>query len=89
MSRIGEKPEPPFGLDMSFDEAMRRFAATKPAEVEAGIKASKQKRLIPLAEGIANAVVQERPPQDRPPRRPARVKREGSPASRKRKLSDD
>lgn len=89
MTRIGEKPEPPFGLDMTFDEAMRRFASTKPAEVEEAIKASKKKRPPLLAGGIANEIGSERPPQDGPPRRPARPKREASSLSRQRKLSDD
>jgi hypothetical protein len=33
-------PEPPLGLDMPFDEALRRFIATKPKEVEENIKQS-------------------------------------------------
>ena len=37
-------PEPPFGLDMPFDEALRRFIATKPDELEANIKRSKKKK---------------------------------------------
>ena len=38
------KPEPPFGLDMPFDEALKRFIGTKPAEVEANIKRAKKKK---------------------------------------------
>jgi len=30
----GRKTEPPLHLDMEFDEALRRFAQTKPEEVE-------------------------------------------------------
>jgi hypothetical protein len=37
-------PEPPFGLDMPFDEALKRFVGTDPAEVEANIKRSKKKK---------------------------------------------
>ena len=37
-------PEPPFGLDMPFDEAMKRFINTDPKEVEANIQRSKKKK---------------------------------------------
>jgi hypothetical protein len=37
-------PEPPFGLDMPFDEALKRFIGADPAEVEANIKRSKKKK---------------------------------------------
>jgi hypothetical protein len=37
-------PEPPFGLDMPFDEALKRFIGTDPNEVEANLKKSKQKK---------------------------------------------
>lgn len=40
----GKKLEPPFGLDMDFEEALRRFARTKPSEVEASIQKSKKKK---------------------------------------------
>jgi len=61
--------EPPLKLDMSFDEAMSRFVATKPEQVDESIKRSKAKK----------------PPQEAPPRRPARSKREMPPGSRTRK----
>jgi hypothetical protein len=34
-------PEPPLRLDMPFDEALKRFIATKPEEVEESIERSK------------------------------------------------
>jgi hypothetical protein len=37
-----DPPEPPLRLDLPFDEALRRFMQTKPAEVEASIKRSKK-----------------------------------------------
>jgi len=37
-------PEPSFGLDMPFDEALKRFIATKPDELEANVKRSKKKK---------------------------------------------
>lgn len=37
-------PEPPFGLDMPFDEALKRFIATDPREVEDNIKRSKKRK---------------------------------------------
>jgi hypothetical protein len=61
--------ESPLKLDLSFGEALSRFVATKPEEVEESIERSKSKK----------------PPQDGPPRRPARSKRELPPGSRKRK----
>lgn len=36
--------EKPLGLDLSFDDAMRRFIATDPREVAENIAASKEKR---------------------------------------------
>ena len=60
MTNKGKKLEPPLKLDMSFSEALSRFVATKPAEVDEGIERSKTKR----------------PPQDGPPRRPRREKRQ-------------
>jgi hypothetical protein len=36
-------PEPPFGLDMPFDEALKRFIGTDPEEVETNVKKAKQK----------------------------------------------
>jgi hypothetical protein len=37
-------PEPPLGLDMPFDEALKRFIETDPKEVEASIKRAKKKK---------------------------------------------
>jgi hypothetical protein len=37
-------PDPPFGLDMPFDEALKRFIGTDPAELEANVKRSKKKK---------------------------------------------
>lgn len=37
-------PEPPLGLDMPFDEALKRFIGTDPREVEAGIARAKKKK---------------------------------------------
>lgn len=37
-------PEPPLGLDMPFDEALKRFIGTDPREVEAGVKRAKKKK---------------------------------------------
>jgi hypothetical protein len=53
------KTEPPFGLDMDFGEALERFIGTRPNEVEKSVERAKQKM----------------PPQDAPPRRPARQRR--------------
>ena len=60
MTNKGKKLEPPLKLDMSFSEALSRFAATKPKEVEEGIERSKTKK----------------PPQDGSPRRPGRTRRQ-------------
>jgi hypothetical protein len=38
----GAKHQPPLKLDMGFDEALERFARTKPSEVEAAIDQSKK-----------------------------------------------
>jgi hypothetical protein len=73
MTNKGRKMEPPLKLDLSFDEALSRFVATEPKQVDESIKRSKAKK----------------PPQDTPPRRLARFKREGSPGSRKRKPPGD
>jgi hypothetical protein len=40
----GTPPEPPLGLDMPFDEALKRFIGTNPKEVEASIKRAKKKK---------------------------------------------
>jgi hypothetical protein len=37
-------PEPPLGLDMPFDEALKRFIGTDPEEVEESIGRSKKKK---------------------------------------------
>jgi hypothetical protein len=37
-------PDPPFGLDMPFDEAMKRFIGADPKEVEENIKRYKKKK---------------------------------------------
>lgn len=63
------KNEPPFGLDMDFGEALKRFARVKPKEVAESIDRSKQKR----------------PPQDAPPRRSALKESDEAPPGRKRK----
>lgn len=36
--------EKPLGLDLSFDDALRRFIATDPAEVAENMAAAKEKR---------------------------------------------
>ena len=59
----GAKLEPPLKLDMSFNEAMSRFVATKPSEVDESIERAKTKR----------------PPQDDLPRRPRRPKKDDGP----------
>jgi hypothetical protein len=46
------KLEPPLKLEMDFGEALRRFAATEPAEVAESIERSKAKK---------------KPPKDKPP----------------------
>ena len=53
------KLEPPLRLDMGFGEALERFVRTKPAEVDESVARAKTKK----------------PPQDRPPRRPAPTKK--------------
>jgi len=64
-----KKQEPAFGLDMGFEEALRRFAGTDPKEVAESIERSKQKR----------------PSGTEPPRRPARAERGKSSSDRNRK----
>jgi hypothetical protein len=44
MTDKGRKLEPPLKLDMNFGEALSRFVATKPAEVEESIARSKTKK---------------------------------------------
>jgi hypothetical protein len=43
----GKKQERPLGLDLPFDEALRRFIGTDKAEVEENIKRAKEKREPP------------------------------------------
>jgi hypothetical protein len=57
----GTKLDPPLRLDMSFDEALSRFVATNPEEVDESVQRSKTKR----------------PPQDEAPRRSPEVKGRG------------
>jgi hypothetical protein len=73
MTNEGKKLEPPLKLDMGFDEALKRFALTSPKEVEENIAKAKTKK----------------PPQDEPPRRPARSERGSSAAGRNRKPGAD
>lgn len=73
MTNKGRKIEPPLKLDLSFGEALSRFAATKPEQVDESIKRAKAKK----------------PPQEASLRRPARSKRELPPGSRKCKPSGD
>jgi hypothetical protein len=40
----GKTLEPPLGLDMPFDEALKRFIGTDPKEVEASIRRAKKKK---------------------------------------------
>jgi hypothetical protein len=47
MNPRGNKLEPKLKLDIPFDEALRRFAQTKPKEVERSIKKAKQKKPPP------------------------------------------
>jgi hypothetical protein len=44
MTNEGKKLEPPLKLNMSFDEALRRFVATKTSEVDESIERSKTKK---------------------------------------------
>ena len=37
-------PEPPLGLDMPFEEALRGFIGTDPSELEASVKRAKKKK---------------------------------------------
>ena len=74
MTEKPKKLEPPLKLDLSFEEALSRFVATIPKEVDASIERSKTKK----------------PPQDATLRRPARrSEREASPSGRQRKPLGD
>jgi hypothetical protein len=44
MNPRGSKLDPKLKLDMSFDEALTRFAQTKPKEVERSVSKAKQKK---------------------------------------------
>jgi len=44
MTTEGKKLEPPLKLDMSFGEALSRFVATKPKEVDENIERAKTKK---------------------------------------------
>jgi hypothetical protein len=59
MTNEGKKLEPPLKLNMSFEEALSRFVATKPQEVDENIDRAKTKK----------------PPQADSPRRQERAKR--------------
>ena len=72
MTNKGKKLDPPLKLDLSFTEAMSRFVATSPKEVAEGIERSKTKK----------------PPQDDPPRRPARSERGSSQGRSRRPVKD-
>jgi len=61
--------EPPLKLDMSFGEALGRFVATKPSEVDESIERAKQKK----------------PPGDEPRRRERRIGRKLPSSDRQRK----
>jgi hypothetical protein len=45
MNPKGKKLKPKLKLDMSFEEALGRFAHTKPQEMERSVEKSKQKKL--------------------------------------------
>jgi hypothetical protein len=58
------KAQPPLGLDMGFDEALRRFVQTSPKELADNVAAAKKGRGPP----------KQSPPSvdDKPPKRPAK-----------------
>jgi hypothetical protein len=60
MTNLGKKLDPPLKLDLGFEEALSRFVATDPEEVEESIERSKKKR----------------PPEDAAPGRSGRAKRQ-------------
>lgn len=41
------KPQPPFGLDMGFDDALARFIGTDPEELAESVASAKEKRKPP------------------------------------------
>lgn len=72
MTNKGKKLDAPLKLDLAFGEALSRFVATNPKEVEDSIERSKTKK----------------PPQDGTPRRLGRMKRSSASTSRSRKPDD-
>ena len=60
----GKSPLPPLGLDMGFDEALRRFIQADPKELAENVATAKERRGPP----------EQSPPDevdDKPPKRPA------------------
>ena len=68
-----KKREGPLGLDMSFEEALERFAQTNTKEVKEGIERAKKKK----------------PPSESSARRPARQKRERLVSASRHREDDD
>jgi hypothetical protein len=58
------KTQPPLGLDMGFDEALRRFIQTDPKELAENVAAEKKKREPPKLSPPAEV-------DDKSPKRPA------------------
>lgn len=61
----GKSTLPPLGLDMGFDEALRRFIGTDPKELAENVATAKEGRQPP----------KQSPPQEvdsKPPKRPAK-----------------
>ncbi len=59
------KAQPPLGLDMGFDEALRRFIQTDPQELAENVAASKERRGPPKQSPPAKV-------DEKPPKRPAK-----------------
>lgn len=59
----GER-EKPFGLDMPFSDALRRFIGTSPKELAENVATAKEKRGPPKRSPLASV-------DDKPPKRPA------------------
>jgi hypothetical protein len=57
--------EKPLGLDMGFDEALRRFIQTDPKELAENVAAAKERRGPPEQSPPAEV-------DDKPPKRPAK-----------------
>lgn len=66
MSADKRKTEPPFRLDMDFEEALKRFLQTSPSEVNESVERAKQKK----------------PPGDDVPRRPKGAARRSNPSEK-------